>query len=72
MNEIAEENGQRELLILILDERIDSLDRAPTLKKAAGADIKASLASEDWIVEQGLDCRLVFSEQVRGSKLSCS
>lgn len=72
MNEIAEENGQRELLILILDERIDSLDRAPTLKEAAEADIKASLASEDWVVEQGLDCRQVFSEQVRGSKLSCS
>lgn len=72
MNEIAEENGQRELLILILDERIDSLDRAPTLKKAAEADIKASLASEDWIVERGLDCRQVFSEQVTGSKLSCS
>lgn len=72
MNEIVDENGQRELLILILDERIDSLDRAPTLKKAAEADIKASLASEDWIVEQGLDCRQVFSEQVTGSKLNCS
>lgn len=72
MNEIAEENGQRELLILILDERIDSLDRAPTLKEAAEADIKASLASEDWVVEQGLDCRQVFSEQVTGSKLNCS
>lgn len=51
MNEISEESGQRELLILILDERIDSLDRAPALKKAPEEDIKASLASKDWIVD---------------------